>query len=34
MYHHGLITMLIEAHLESKVDEWESFLVKNHFKET
>lgn len=33
MYHHGLIKMLIEAHLKSIGDDWESFIVRNHFKE-
>lgn len=33
MYHHGLIKLLIEAHLKNTGDDWESFLVRNHFKE-
>jgi len=33
MYHHGLIKMLIEAHLKTIGYDWESFLVKNHIKE-
>jgi len=33
MYHHGLIKILIEFHLESIGDNWENFLVRNHFEE-
>lgn len=33
MYHDDLIKMLIEAHLKSIGDDWEVFLVRNHFKE-
>lgn len=32
-YHHGLIKILIEFHLERLGDNWDSFLVRNHFKE-
>jgi len=33
MYHHGLVKMLIEAHLEKLEDNWESFIIRNNFKE-
>lgn len=33
MCHHGLIKMLIESHLKSIGDDWESFIITNHFKE-
>lgn len=33
MYNHGLIKILIEFHLERLGDNWDSFLVRNHFKE-
>lgn len=33
MYHHGLINILVEFHLQSIGDNWESFLVRNHFEE-
>lgn len=33
MYHHNLIKKLIEFHLERLGDNWDSFLVKNHFNE-
>ena len=33
MYHHDLIKILIEFHLEILGDNWDSFLVINHFKE-
>lgn len=32
LYHHGLVKILIEAHLNIKGDNWEDFLVQNHFK--
>lgn len=32
--HHGLIKILIEAHLEAKGDNWKYFLVYNYFVET
>ena len=33
MYHHGLVNILVEFHLQSVGDNWESFLVRNHFEE-
>ena len=33
MYHHGLIKILVEFHLKNVGDNWEIFLVRNHFKE-
>ena len=33
LHHHGLIKILIEFHLESIGDNWEEFLVRNHFQE-
>ena len=33
MYHHGLINILVELQLRSVADNWESFLVRNHFEE-
>ena len=33
LYHHGIIKILIEAHLESKRDNWHKFPVHNHFVE-
>jgi len=33
MHHHGLIKILVEFHLRSIEDNWESFLVMNHFEE-
>ena len=33
MYHHGLVKILLEFHLQSIGDNWESFLVRNHFEE-
>ena len=33
MYHHGLVKILVEFHLRSTGDDWESFLIRNHFKE-
>jgi len=33
LYHHGLIKILVEFHLQSIGDNWESFLVINHFEE-
>lgn len=33
MYHHGLIKILVEFHLQTIGDNWEIFLVINHFDE-
>jgi len=33
MYHHGLIKILIEFYIERRGDNWDIFLVGNHFKE-
>lgn len=33
LYHCGLVKKLIEAHFNSKGDNWEDFLVWNHYKE-
>jgi len=33
LYHHGLVKMLIEDHLESIGDNWDNFLIRNNFKE-
>lgn len=33
MCHHGLVKILIEFHLQSIGDDWEDFLVRNHFEE-
>jgi len=33
MCHHGLTKILVEFHLRSIGDNWESFLVRNHFEE-
>ena len=33
MYHHCLIKILVEFHLKNLGDNWEIFLVRNHFKE-
>lgn len=33
LYHHGLVKILIEAHLRNIGHNWEDFLIKNHFKE-
>ena len=33
MYHHGFMKMLIEFHLKGLGDDWEKFLLINHFKE-
>ena len=33
LYHHELIKNLIEAHLQAKGDNWQDFLVRNHFIE-
>lgn len=33
MYHHDLIKILVEFYLQSIGDNWESFLVRNHFEE-
>jgi len=33
MYHHGLVKILVEFHLQNIGDNWESFLVRNHFQE-
>lgn len=32
-YHHGLVKILIESPLKIKGDNWEDFLIRNHFKE-
>lgn len=32
-YHHELIKILIEFHLQSIGDNWEDFLVRNHFEQ-
>lgn len=34
LYHHGLLKILIEAHLRNIRDNWEDFFKRNHFKET
>ena len=31
LYHHGLVKILIEAHLKRKGDNWEDFMIRNHF---
>jgi len=33
MYHHGLIKILVEFHLQKIGDNWERILVRNHFLE-
>ena len=33
LYHHGLVKILIEHHLRKMGDNWEEFLVRNHFEE-
>lgn len=33
MYHHGLIKIWVEFHLQSIGDNWENFMVRNHFEE-
>lgn len=33
MYHHGLVKILVEFHLKNMGDNWESSLVRYHFKE-
>jgi len=33
MYHHGLVKILVEFHLQSIGDDWECFLIRNHFEE-
>ena len=33
MYHHGLVKILVEFHLRSTRDDWESFLIRNNFEE-
>lgn len=33
VYHHGLVNILTECHLQSIGDNWENFLVRNHFEE-
>lgn len=33
MYHHGLVKIILEAHLEGFEDNLEIFLIKIHFKE-
>ena len=32
LHHHGLVKILIEFHLNNIGDNWEDFLVRNHFK--
>jgi SOS response regulatory protein OraA/RecX len=34
LYHHGIIKMLIESKLQKQKDNWEAFLIRNHFKDT
>jgi len=33
LYHHGLVKIWIEAYLRNTRDNWEDFIVRNHFKE-
>lgn len=33
MYHHELIKILIEFHIQSIGDNWENFLVRNNFED-
>ena len=33
LYYHGLVKILIEHHLRKMGDNWEEFLVRNHFEE-
>ena len=33
MYHHGLIKILVEFHIQSIGNTWETFLVRNTFEE-
>lgn len=33
MYHHVLVKVLVEFYLQSIGDNWENFLVRNHFEE-
>ena len=33
MHHHGLVKISIEFHLKIIGDNWEDFLVRNHFQE-
>lgn len=33
MYHHGLIKIFIEFHLQNIGDNWENFLLRNRFEE-
>lgn len=33
LYHHGILKMLIEDHLRNIRDNWEYFIITNHFKE-
>ena len=33
LYHHGLVKVLIEFHLKKIGDNWEEFLLRNHFQE-
>lgn len=33
LYHHGLVKILIEHHLRKIGDNWDNFLVRNHFEE-
>ena len=33
LHHHGLVKILIESHLKKIGDNWEEFLLRNHFQE-
>ena len=33
LYHHDLVKILIEHHLRKMEDNWDDFLVRNHFEE-
>lgn len=33
MYRHGIVKILVEFHLQNIGDNWEGFLVRNHFQE-
>ena len=33
LYHHGLVKILIEHHLRKVGDNWDEFLLRNHFEE-
>jgi hypothetical protein len=32
LYHHGMVKILLETKLHKKNDNWEAFLVRNHFR--